>query len=421
MSVRQRSSVLSVGAGWGVPLGPEEYLKKLLQGHLLTAHEMACLRNDAEIAAQLEETDPGFARASRKWRAHFAEEWMIEETRQKIVEKRRNTESVMRRQALKLARKREERERKMERGAARRVAVNTELERQRQQRLERFALDDRRALVRETIQRALTCAQGSGSHAERRTFAHPSMLSDTPGPGKYEAVTGRARATTFASHPATKVLKKEETAPGPGAYNPKRLDHIGKEPGQSFGAITEPRRRISAPGPGPGAYDCTTERKPGGSISNASIKTDVEVLIAMAREMPGPGEYYTDKSLSTGRQSSISGRTTMPDDLQLEYQKRAPGPGSYDLPGHRIRGGLIVDEPQHVSLPPIRPGPGSYHQTPTVKQELELRKLSKQVPRYCCSTLYAIWSLSHNSPCLTPQPAQSPAFLRISTVVRWWN
>jgi len=208
-------------------------------------------------------------------------------------------------------------------------------------------------------------------------FTHPSQLKDTPGPGTYDKAEGPSRVANFATHPNVDNRKKAQPAPGPGSYDPKRHDHIGKEPGISFGLLT--KKGGEAYGPGPAAYTHQMERKPGGSISRHVVKTDLERQMELARDTPGPGEYYTDNALSAGRASSITSRTPLPEELVLEQQKRAPGPGSYDPPAHRIRGGVMGDTPYKGFLPSLNPGPGSYHQTPTVKQEQELRKLSKQV------------------------------------------
>ncbi|KAL1521839.1 hypothetical protein AB1Y20_021490 [Prymnesium parvum] len=365
---------------WPVPPGPEAYAKKLVQGHLLTSAELDNLRRDAEVSYQLEMKDPNFVRASRKWRAQFAEDCMVEEARQRLVQKQKATERMVRRQTIQVERKREMREKRLQRGMAKREAVLKEQERQRRETEERLALSERRALVRETIQRALANQQRGASQAERVMFTHPSMLSDTPGPGMYEPAPEPTRAANFALHPSTEVRKRESCAPGPGSYDPKRHDHLGKEPGITFGLRTERRGGPGEASPGPAAYDYQPERKPGGVISRYAVKSDVERLMDQARETPGPGEYYIGTTLTSGRQSSITGRTAMPEDYMLERKKRSPGPGAYDLPPHRIRGGVIGETAAAQSfLPSINPGPGTYHQTPTVKQEQELRKLSKQV------------------------------------------
>ena len=81
----------------------------------------------------------------------------------------------------------------------------------------------------------------------------------------------------------------------------------------------------------------------------------------------------------------MSGRTRGANDLLVLQAARRPGPGTYD-PGkgerRNIRGGAFgVDDERGRLLPSLAPGPGAYHQTATIKQEVEMRQLSKQVVR----------------------------------------
>ena len=381
------SGVSINGRPWPVPPWPEEWAKKLNAGHCLSKEELDKLRVEAELSVNLEITDPNYARASRKWRAQFHEDCVIEETRQKLQEKQRATEKMVRRQAEKTQRKRELRERKLQRGMIKREAVLSEQEKHRTETLERLALNERRTLVRETIQQALAANQRKDGHVERVMFTHPSMLGDTPGAGTYDPAPLPTRATNFATHPTTEVRKRETSAPGPGSHDPKRQDYfskdpehnrVGKRPGITFGLLTK-AGEPGIYGPGPAAYTYEPERKPGGAISKHKVKSDLDRAMEAARETPGPGDYYTEVALSTGKASSITGRTALPEEVYLEQQKRAPGPGSYETQPHRIRGGVMGDTAYKGFLPSLNPGPGSYHQTPTVKQEQELRKLSKQV------------------------------------------
>ena len=55
-----------------------------------------------------------------------------------------------------------------------------------------------RALVRETIQKALVSQSRNDGHAERVMFTHPSQLGDTPGPGTYAEPAHNPRAACFA-------------------------------------------------------------------------------------------------------------------------------------------------------------------------------------------------------------------------------
>ena len=52
---------------------------------------------------------------------------------------------------------------------------------------------------------------------------------------------------------------------------------------------------------------------------------------------------------------------------------------SEDGRGEEEDGAMGVDDERGRLLPSLAPGPGAYHQTATIKQEIEMRQLSKQV------------------------------------------
>ena len=88
--------------------------------------------------------------------------------------------------------------------------------------------------------------------------------------------------------------------------------------------------------------------------------------------------------LPSGKSSSMAGRTRGANDLLIANAARRPGPGTYDpdAPARHLRGGAMGnDKERDRSLPSLAPGPGAYHQTPTIHQELEMKQLSKQVVR----------------------------------------
>jgi hypothetical protein len=134
--------------------------------------------------------------------------------------------------------------------------------------------------------------------------------------------------------------------------------------------------------PGPGAYHYVAPPRKGGTISSHVVKSDMDFALERAREQPGPGEYEL-VPLDRGKSSTMSGRTRGAGDVLISQASRRPGPGEYELPRARVRGGVFtVDTKRQISsLPAIAPGPGAYMQTPTIKQEREMRQLSKQVVR----------------------------------------
>jgi len=362
------------------PLAPRAFMERLQAGFVLTDDEMEQLREDAAKADRLEQEDQAFARAARRYKAQWAEDLQIDELRRKLEEKahaRAAVEERMKRERGDMKQVREQRQRKKE---GTRAQVEAEREWQRLKLEQRIALAERRTLVRETIQKALVSQSRSEGHAERVFFTDAKMLGDTPGAGSYDMPAPPSTGTSFAVHPETVVKKIEEPRPGPGSYNPgSRLD-VASGRASTFGAALKPKREeAKAEEPGPASYNLKLERKAGGTISKHVVKSAEDIALAQAAYSPGPGAYEL-AGLAKGKSSTISGRTRNENDLMLAMQARRPGPGAYDLPSARVRGGVMsVTNRNPTSLPAIAPGPGSYNKTPTIAQEREMQKLSKQV------------------------------------------
>lgn len=209
-------------------------------------------------------------------------------------------------------------------------------------------------------------------------FTHPRMLGDGPGPAAYKPLPVLPnKGSSFVPHPSADVRTTALPRPGPGSYNvPQRASNTGG-PAISFGAALG--KKNLKPAPGPGSYNPMTAVSKGGKISRHRVRSDVEMAMERARHQPGPGEYELH-SLSKGKSSTISGRTRAPSDLLLMQSSRRPGPGTYEVVPGRVRGGVMAVNPRrNTSLPALAPGPGSYNPTMTLRQEKEMRKLSKQV------------------------------------------
>ena len=87
----------------------------------------------------------------------------------------------------------------------------------------------------------------------------------------------------------------------------------------------------------------------------------------------------------------------------MSGKAKQPGRGCYDLPPS-TRGGVMSVEGDlnAASLPEPVPGPGAYLQTPTIRQEKEMRQLWKQVVRLV-KNLFDLW------PPPPPRPHQPEA------------
>ena len=368
--------------GWP-PLAPTEKLvRKLAEGKVLRDEELLQLKRDAEHAERLEATDPDFMRACRRYRAQCAEEDRIIEVQQEIASKSKTIEVVQERIGAQRAAKKQERLRRMQWGDMRRQEVEAARERQKKKLLERIALTERRTLVRETIQQALVAQSRNDGHAERVMFTHPKMLGDGPGPGAYEAPngTGASDKGNFGKHPEVDIRIRHDPRPGPGSYDPR----YSGGPAITMGGLpsTKQAERSLRDLPGPGAYNLPKPKRAGGTISSHVVKGPLEQAIEAARDAPGPGAYEL-VPLSNGKSSTMSSRTRGAHDLLVMQAARRPGPGTYD-PGRderrNVRGGAMgVDDERGRTLPSLAPGPGAYHQTATIKQEMEMKQLSKQV------------------------------------------
>ena len=368
--------------GWP-PLAPSAALvQKLAEGKVLKEEELLQLKRDADHAEKLEATDPDFMRACRRYRAQCAEEDRIIEVQQELESKSKTIEAVRERVDAQRAAKRQARLRKMQRSDQTRQEVKAAREQHKQKLLERIALTERRELVRTTIQKALVAQSRNDGHAERIMFTHPKMLGDNPGPGAYALpnATGASDKGNFGKHPDVDVRIRHDPRPGPGSYDPR----YSTGPAITMGGLPSEKKSERAAGalPGPGSYNLKLPRKPGGTISSHVVKSSLDQALEQSKDAPGPGAYEL-APLSQGKTSTMSGRTRGANDLQILRAARRPGPGTYD-PGkgerRNVRGGAMgVDDERGRLLPSLAPGPGAYHQTATIKQEIEMRQLSKQV------------------------------------------
>lgn len=380
--------------GWP-PLGPPAVvIDKLNDNKVLTGAELEQLREHAALAEQLEANNPDFKRTVARYRAQCVEENRVMETARAIEEKAKAVEGV--RQRVKMDRETAKiySEQKRQKRDQRSKQVNAAREAKRQELLERIAVSDRRALVRQTIERALVAqsrAEGaSGSGIERSTMT--AAAADSPGPGSYSVQIPTSGPTGAAfGAPPTKPPRAidEPPAPGPGAYDPKLQRST---PAITMGGLPPVRSRRRAEQeamPGPGAYKLPKQLRKGGTISSHVVKSEMEYALDRAREQPGPGEYELMK-MDTGKSSTIGGRTRGVTDVMFAQQARRPGPDAYGrvVPRSRVRGGAFANAPRSFgpSLPAIAPGPGAYHQTPTIALEQEMRRLQKQVVRMARST-----------------------------------
>ena len=84
----------------------------------------------------------------------------------------------------------------------------------------------------------------------------------------------------------------------------------------------------------PGEYDLEIYVPKGGKISKGYPKTPLDIEIRRARELPGPGEYYTEdaevpRKLPGGRFNTGRSKTQL--EWTIYNAKKSPGPGEYSI------------------------------------------------------------------------------------------
>ena len=372
--------------GWP-PLGPsQQIIDRLHEGSILSTRELEQLRNDAARAYQLEQTDPDFLRAVRRYRAQCAEEDRIIDVKAELEQRAKAVYGQKERVKRQRKAKEEARQRRRERGNLSRQEVDAQREQKRTELMERIALAERRTLVRETIQKALVSQSRADPDAQRTFFTDAKFAPEGPGPAAYALPDAPRRGPSFGPAPGESsppdIRTKPKMAPGPGSYDPK----YSGGPAISFGADLRKQSASTASLPGPGAYDAHAPigAGKGGRISSHRVKSELDFALDRAAAQPGPGEYELHQ-LDRGKSSTMSGRTRGTTDMMMLQNARRPGPGAYEVVPGRVRGGVFaLDDARQLNqnstkLPAIAPGPGSYHQTPTIRQEAEMRQLSRQV------------------------------------------
>jgi hypothetical protein len=277
----------NASSSWDVQPAPDKLWQRVKEGYCLTDAELLQLNEQGARAAQLEQFDPNFARAARKWRAERQEAERIEGLRKELAEKKKvHQKTEARREADKKAMKDERDARDDERRRIR-EAHFAEKERRRQVELARLAEQERRALVRATIREALV-EEARISHAEgapRSLFNVSAEAAERPGPGSYDPPPLIVRVATFGYHDTEppRVARDPYGGPGPAAYD---IPKPRIEGGKIGGAPARPPAETASPGPA--AYTPKLERKPGGRISKYNVKSDVDVRPPATPPSPRP-------------------------------------------------------------------------------------------------------------------------------------
>ena len=311
--------------GWP-PLGPTlSTHSKIYSGKVLSFQELEQLRTDATLAAEMEVNDPDFKRATARYRAQCAEEDRIVDTQRAIEERSKAVEGVRTRIKMQQQAAKAYGSQKRERKAQRIKEAMAARDEKRNALVERITTNDRRQLVRDTIQKALVAQRYAEnvSGAARVTSFSDGAGRDAPGPGAYSVHAPSSAVGAAFGQPPAKVAKSQQAQPGPGAYDPKLVDRNAAPSITMGGLHVESRRKRTEVQemPGPGAYKVAQPTRKGGTISQHVVKTEMDFALERAAEQPGPGEYELT-SLASGKSSTMTGRTRGAADIMLSQAAR---------------------------------------------------------------------------------------------------
>lgn len=149
--------------------------------------------------------------------------------------------------------------------------------------------------------------------------------------------------------------------PGPGNYN---LHSARNGPSYAFGGKSKGKMNEN---PGPGSYtvDITVNKVGGGKYKIGTASRSSQFLNRSASDLPGPGNYESNKSSLNARLAYKFGTSNRPG-----VNNKNPGPGEYDEQyykgnkssskiGNSKRGNIIDKEKSEL------PGPGNYENKST--------------------------------------------------------
>ena len=201
-------------------------MKRMKEGYCLRDHEIAMLNEHGAIAAQLEMSDPNFARGARKWRADWQGAERAEAMRNLLAAKKNTSDTVQKRRdqdakAMKDARDAREAARRLERDNHWQAGED-----KKNAALREIAQLERRNLVEAAIREALVKESRFSNEAtisiDRACPVSNPDAKDNPGPGAYDPKPPDPRVACF-DHHDTALPRKElhrEASPGPAAYYP---------------------------------------------------------------------------------------------------------------------------------------------------------------------------------------------------------
>ena len=202
--------------------------------------------------------------------------------------------------------------------------------------------------VAKSVERMSRSNPGFGSRQPARELPYQKEQADMPGPGAYDARSGKApdgHASAFKS--GSQRLQVEEPTGDPGAYDPYATRDLAATANNSFGRSNRA---------GSGGF---------GGASAREMKLDI-----MGEDTPGPGTYRAKKELSEGSAMPSSAFRSSSAQRGKERANPTPGPGAYNSkldvvePGTQNGGATMRSKAQRFATEKTSTdmgvGPGSY-------------------------------------------------------------
>lgn len=200
-----------------------------------------------------------------------------------------------------------------------------------------------------------------------------SVPQESPGPGAYQPnLKNKNKSPEYKIGSSKREIVDKETKlkPGPGTYNPDKVDYVkSKAPQWVMGS--EPRGDMTSsavinnPGPGNYEYKKTVGEGPKVLIFIQYSLTGKNFYNPDRLGGPGPGQYDNNKvgQIKVKEPSWRIGTSSREDIIKKVKRENLPGPGNYQIPSRALEGKkyMFGKQSRGENYKSFVPGPGQYH------------------------------------------------------------
>jgi len=178
----------------------------------------------------------------------------------------------------------------------------------------------------------------------RRKYVHEHVvMSETPGAGRYSLpefgsrINGGVISSSKPKSTIEWIQYYSRQIPAPGQYKPVNPNHDpNSQPCVRFPDFvgeTELERiiRIAKQLPGPGQYPVPEKIQKGGIISKAIAKSDVDWMVYRASSIPGPADYPAPPLPKQGGGRFSNAVVPTETEILMRRSEQIPGPSEYDV------------------------------------------------------------------------------------------